>query len=209
MTLLRISLVEDDEEIRNGLEAILRQEDGLILLGAFPTGEDAIAAFPSQVPPPDLFLMDITLPGASGIETTRELRRVHPDLDVLMLTVRDDDQAVFDSLCAGAVGYLLKTTPPRRLLQAIREARDGGSPMSPSIARRVTASFRVERDHTLTPREQEILAALCNGKSYAEAARDLFISESTVHSHIKNIYRKLEVHSKNEAVAKALRNRWV
>ena len=153
--------------------------------------------------------MDISLPGMSGIEGVRVLRERFPILDIIMLTVHDDDRSVFDSLCAGACGYLVKTTHPTKILAAIEEVHRGGAPMSPSIARLVASSFRKGANSPLTPRETEILQQVCVGKSYKMIAAELFISQETVHSHLKNIYRKLEVSSKTEAMAKAYRERWI
>ena len=157
----------------------------------------------------DVLLMDISLPGMSGIEGVRVLRERFPILDIIMLTVHDDDRSVFDSLCAGACGYLVKTTHPTKILAAIEEVHRGGAPMSPSIARLVASSFRKGANSPLTPRETEILQQICVGKSYKMIAAELFISQETVHSHLKNIYRKLEVSSKTEAMAKAYRERWI
>lgn len=205
---IRVAVVEDDPDIRAGLEVLLDGGSGARCIAAFASGEDALAGLRGGVDV-DLVLMDIELPGDTGIETTRRLRADRPDLEVVMLTVRDDDDAVFQSLCAGAVGYLLKTTPPARLVAAIEEAHAGGAPMSPAIARRVARSFQSTSPSPLSERETEILAHLCQGMSYREIGSALFISERTVHSHLKNIYRKLEVHSKTEAMARAMRERWV
>jgi DNA-binding NarL/FixJ family response regulator len=147
--------------------------------------------------------MDIQLPGMSGIEGVRRLKKLLPELDIIMLTIHDDDKRVFDSLCAGACGYLVKTTPPAKILEAIKEVYNGGAPMSASIARLVIQSFRKSSDSNLSPREQEILALLCQGKSYKMIAAALYLSKGTVHSHLKKIYKKLEVNSMTEAVAKA------
>lgn len=147
--------------------------------------------------------MDIQLPGMSGIEGVRRIKKFLPDLDIIMLTIHDDDRRVFDSLCAGACGYLVKTTPPVKILEAIKDVHNGGAPMSASIARLVLQSFRKSSDSNLSPREQEILALLCQGKSYKMIADALHLSKGTVHSHLKKIYKKLEVNSMTEAVAKA------
>lgn len=207
-TTIRVAVVEDDPDIRAGLEVLLDGGSGARCIAAFASGEEALAGLREGVDV-DLVLMDIELPGDTGIETTRRLRAKRPDLEVVMLTVREDDDAVFQSLCAGAVGYLLKTTPPSRLFAAIEEAHAGGAPMSPTIARRVARSFQSTSPSPLSERETEILAQLCQGMSYREIGNALFISERTVHSHLKNIYRKLEVHSKTEAMARAMRERWV
>ena len=161
---------------------------------------------------PDVVLADIGLPGMNGIDGVRVIKERHPSLTVLMLTVYEDDERIFDALCAGASGYLVKKTPPARLLEGIREAADGGSPMSPDIARRVVDLFRKIRpreqsDYLLTPHELRLLKLLVEGHNYKTAATELGVTLNTVCFHIKNIYEKMQVHSKSEAVAKALRNR--
>jgi DNA-binding NarL/FixJ family response regulator len=205
--MIRVALVEDDFDIRSGLELLIAGTDGYECLGAYADCESAIAALVEEQP--DVMLMDIELPGMNGIEGTRTLRSLYSDLDVIMLTIREDDQAIFDSLCAGACGYLIKTTRPNKILSAIEEAAGGGAPMSSAVARMVIDSFRRVQPTTLTAREVQILRLLCEGKSYKAIAGELFISQGTVHTHLKNIYRKLEVHSKTEAMAKAIKDRLV
>ena len=161
---------------------------------------------------PDVVLADIGLPGMNGIEGVRILKERHPSLTVLMLTVYEDDERIFDALCAGASGYLVKKTPPARLLESIREGFDGGAPMSPEIASRVVSLFRQIRppdkaDYHLTPHELRLLKLLVEGHNYKTAAAELGVTFNTVCFHIKQIYEKMQVHSKSEAVAKALRNR--
>lgn len=207
---ISVQLVEDDSEIREGLERILGRDPRIVCSRCFGTAEEFFRALKRGTGPrPDLVLMDIELPGCSGIEATRRLRQLEPTIDVVMLTIRNDDEAIFESLCAGAVGFLLKSTRPSLLPEYILQAREGGSPMSLPIARRVALSFRRVEAPVLTDRERQILAELCQGKGYKEIGADLFISPLTVHSHLKNIYRKLEVRSKNEAVAKALKEGWI
>jgi DNA-binding NarL/FixJ family response regulator len=159
--------------------------------------------------PPDVVLMDIGLPKMSGIEGVRILKEALPNTDFIMLTIQDDDESVFNSLCAGATGYLLKDTPPAGLLHSIREVREGGSPMSSSIARKIVGSFRRSGESPLTNRESEILEKLCNGENYKAIASSLFISGNTVRAHIKSIYRKLHVTSRAQAVRTALQNKLV
>jgi DNA-binding NarL/FixJ family response regulator len=156
--------------------------------------------------------MDIGLPGMSGIEGTRRFKELYPGLAVLMLSVYDDDRRIFDALCAGACGYLLKNTPPARMLESLREVAGGGAPMSPEVARRVVAIFREFRppergDCHLTPHEVRILGLLVEGHNYQTAAVELGVSINTIRFHLRSIYEKLQVHSKSEAVAKALRTR--
>lgn len=160
--------------------------------------------------PPDVALVDIGLPGMSGIEGTHIITRRYPSVQVVILTVYDDDQRIFEALCAGAVGYLLKNTPPGRLVDAIGEVATGGSPVSPEIARRVITLFQKVRPpddagHQLTPHETRILKLLVEGHNYKTAAKELHVSVNTISFHVRRIYEKLHVHSKSEAVVKALR----
>jgi DNA-binding NarL/FixJ family response regulator len=174
--------------------------------------EDALRSINDSIP--DVVLTDIGLPGMSGIEGIGILKQRHPDLPIIALTVYDDDERIFDALCAGASGYLLKNTPPARLLDSLNEVASGGAPMSPEVARRVIKLFREFRpaDRSpshLTQQETELLKLIVDGHSYKTAAAKLDISTSTVSFHLQNIYNKLQVHSKSEAVAKALRNKLV
>ena len=198
-----VALIEDDADIRESLALIIDGTAGFSCSGRYADCETALADLPRH--PPDVLLMDIELPGVSGIEGVRQVRELLPEVDILMLTVHEDDASVFDSLCAGACGYLTKNTPPGRLLRAIEEVRAGGAPMSTSIARMVIGSFQRSADSPLSGRETEVLTLLCQGRSYKMIADALCISTDTVRSHIKSIYRKLEVRSNAEAVARALR----
>lgn len=205
--ILYVSLVEDDDEIRNSIPILINSRPGFKCISTFSDCESAVAEIPND--PPDVVLMDITLPGMTGIEGVKRLREKMPKLDIIMLTVHKDDELVFQSLCAGACGYLMKNTSPERLIDAIREVYEGGAPMSTNIARRIVTSFRATPNEELTTRETEVLTQLCKGQSYKLIGDTLFISEETIHFHIKNIYKKLQVHSKSEAVAKALKQRLV
>lgn len=208
MAPIYVSLVEDDADIRRGLQLLLKSTPGFSCLAAY--GDCASALREIADNPPDVLLMDIQLPGMSGIEGVRRIKKLLPELDVIMLTIHDDDQRVFDSLCAGACGYLVKTTPPAKILESIKDVHHGGAPMSASIARLVIQSFqRSVADNALTARELEILSQLCRGKSYKMIAAALHLSKGTVHSHLKKIYKKLEVNSMTEAVAKAHRERLI
>ncbi|MFK7920382.1 MAG: response regulator [Bacteroidia bacterium] len=203
-----IAIVEDDPEIRQLLELILNGSPGFNCSHSFPDAESALQRLSSD--PPDLVLMDIQLPGMDGIQCTQQLRALHPKLDIIMLTVQEEDDDIFDSLCAGATGYLVKETPPVKLLAAIEEARAGGSPMSPRIARRVIASFRQSPVKTpLSERETEVLTLLCDGRNYRQIAEQLFVSTNTIKAHIKHIYEKLQVHNRAEAVRKAMEDRLI
>ena len=205
-------LVEDQRDVREGLFALINGSTGFHCLGAFRTMEEALRAVDKELP--DVVLTDVGLPGMSGIDGTRILKQTHPELPVVALTVYDDDEDVFSALCAGATGYLLKNTPPAKLLESLREVVSGGAPMSPEIALRVIRLFREfspppRASYRLTQQEVELLKLIVNGHTYKTAAYDLGISISTVSFHLQNIYNKLQVHSKTEAVAKALRDRLV
>jgi DNA-binding NarL/FixJ family response regulator len=205
--LIRVVIVEDDEIIRSGLTALIDGREGFSVAGAYGAAEHAIASI--SPPIPDIVLMDIELPGISGIEGIRRLRKKYPAMEALVLTVHDDDDLVFEALCSGAVGYLTKNTPPERILEALRETRSGGAPMSTSIARRVVRSFQKSQDSPLTRRETEILGLVARGKSFSTIATQLFIDRETVRTHLKNVYRKLEVHSKADAIERALKERLI
>lgn len=209
---IRVVLIEDLREVREGLTMLINGTPGFRCTGSHRTMEDALGRLDSGQC--DAILTDIGLPGMSGIDGIRILHERFPDLPILALTVYDNDDNVFEALCAGASGYLLKNTPPARLLDSIREVLDGGAPMSPEVARRVIRLFRDYRppDHAeyhLTPQETELLKLLVEGHHKKTAAREMGISVNTVSFHLKNIYEKLQVHSKTEAVAKALREKLV
>jgi DNA-binding NarL/FixJ family response regulator len=209
---IRVAIVEDRREIRDGLATLINGTPGFCCTGAYRSMEEALERIGRDLP--DVVLNDIGLPGMSGIDGIRILKERHPDLLVLMLTIHDDDERIFDAVCAGASGYLLKKTPPARLLESVREAVDGGAPMSPEVARRVIALFREFRPTPnakcdLTPHEQRLLRLLVDGHNYRTAAAELGVTVHTISFHLRNVYEKLQVHSKSEAVAKALRNRLV
>ena len=209
---IRVAIIEDERDIRECLTFLVNGTAGYLCTGSFRTMEEALEKIGHQMP--DVVLSDIGLPGMSGIEGVRILKERHPDLLVLMLTVYDDDERIFDAMCAGASGYLLKKTPPARLIESLREAVDGGAPMSPEVARRVIALFREIRppekaDYQLTPHETRLLKLFVEGHNYKTAAVELHVSVNTVNFHVRSIYDKLQVHSRSEAVAKALLNRLV
>lgn len=205
--LIRVAIVEDQLRTREGLAAEIAAGDGLRLVGAWGSMEDALPALERD--PPDVLLADIGLPGISGIEGVRRYRGKHGHALVLILSVFGDDRHVFEAICAGASGYLLKDTPPDRLRGAIRELVAGGAPMTPEIARRVVTTFRRfpsgPVEHGLSPRELDVLRALGQGHSYKTAGVALDMSIDTVRFHIRSIYAKLHVHSKSEAVIAALK----
>ncbi len=207
---IKVAIVEDRRDIRESLAALINGTEGYCCTASFRSMEDALETI--AVTLPDVALLDIGLPGVSGIEGTRRLKSRYPDLLVLILTVYDDDERIFDALCAGACGYLLKKTPPVRLLESVKEVVAGGSPMSPEIARRVITLFREVRppekaDYQLTPHETRLLKLLVEGHNYKTASTELDVSVNTISFHMRHIYEKLQVHSKSEAVSKALRNR--
>ena len=203
-------IIEDRKEIRNGLVALIGGTPEYSCVGDYYSIEEALSRIKAALP--DVALVDIGLPGMSGIEGIRLLRERHPAIAFLVMTVYDDDDRIFNALCAGASGYLLKGTKPARLLESIAEVARGGAPMSPEVARRVVELFRQFRppdkaDYLLTPHEVKILKLLVAGHNYKTAAIELKVSLNTVSFHVKHIYEKLQVHSKSEAVAKALRGR--
>ena len=209
---VRVVIIEDLLEVREGLAVLINGTSGFECTGRFRTMEDALAGIDASRP--DVILTDIGLPGMNGIEGTRILSARYPDVPILALSVYGDDENVFDAICAGASGYLLKNTPPARLLDALTEVVAGGAPMSPEIARRVITVFRDFRpperaSYRLTPQETELLKLMVDGHHYKTAAREMGISTNTVSFHLKHIYQKLQVHSKSEAVAKALRERLI
>ena len=209
---VKVAIVEDQREIRECLALLVNGTDGYTCSGSYRSMEEAIEKIPRQVP--DVLLSDIGLPGMSGIDGVRRLKELYPNLLVLMLTVYDDDERIFDAMCAGACGYLLKKTPPARLIASLQEVVDGGAPMSPEVARRVIALFREIRpperaEYHLTPHETRLLKLFVEGHNYKTAAAELRVSVNTVNFHVRSIYDKLQVHSRSEAVVKALLNRLV
>lgn len=207
---IKAAVVEDQRDIREGLGMLIDATEGYQCIGAYGSMEEALEGINRDVP--DVVLCDIGLPGMSGIEGIRILKDRYPGLLLLMLSIYDDDERIFDALCAGACGYLLKRTSPARLLEGIREAVTGGTPISPEVASRLLTLFRdispPERaGHELTPGESRLLELLGEGYNYATAAQELSVSYDAVKSHMHNIYEKLRVHCASEAVARGLRQR--
>jgi DNA-binding NarL/FixJ family response regulator len=204
---IRVAIVEDREEVRRGLGYVIGSADGFVMVGEFADAESALARLDQCVP--DVILMDIELPGMNGIEAVKLVRQRRPATSVMMLTVYEDEVRIFDSLRAGATGYVLKTTPTARLLEAITALHQGGSPMSSQIARRVVEVFHqqgpVDPAAELTPREREILELLAHGYRYREIGTQLDISLDTVRTHIRHIYEKMQVRSRTEATARYLK----
>lgn len=200
---INIGIIEDNRYMRDGWEAFIGSEPDMNVIGAFGSCEEAFASdIMNRV---DLLIMDIGLPGMSGIEGVRYVRKHHPKVIMIMATVFDDDQHIFDALKAGAMGYLEKKVSPEELNAAIRDAMDGGSPITPNIASKVIRSFH-QGDHQeqLTEREQQILEKLATGVSYQTIGKEIFLSVDGVRYHIRNIYRKLQVNSRSEAIAKGI-----
>src|SRR6266576_982814 len=209
---ITVAIIEDERDIRECLTFLIDGTDGYACTGSYRTMEEALDRIGH--PLPSVVLSDIGLPGMDGIEGIRILKERHPELLILMLTVYDDEERIFDAMCAGASGYLLKKTPPAKLLESLKETVAGGAPMSPEVARRVITLFREIRppdrsDYQLTPHELRLLKLFVEGHIYKTAAVELGVSVNTVNFHVRNIYEKLQVHTRSEAVAKALVNRLV
>jgi DNA-binding NarL/FixJ family response regulator len=204
----RVAIVEDDVHIREAVRHLIDSDPEFRCAGAFSSAEQALRQLGGV--PADLLVLDIHLPGMDGSEAAKIFHDRFPKMKVVMFTVFDDDRRIFSSLCNGAIGYILKKTPPAKLLAALRDARDGGAPMTPEIARRVVDLFRTMRPkpsdlEPLTSTETRLLGLLAEGDSYQRCADRMEISINTVRDHIRSIYEKLQVHSKSEAVSKALR----
>ncbi len=204
---IKVGIVKDQKQTREGLATLINGTQGLRTVGAWATMEDALSRIERD--PPHVLLADINLPGMSGIDGVRKIKERLPALHILMLTVYDDNDRIFDAICAGACGYLLKDTPPTRLLEAVREAQEGGAPMTGDVARKVVTMFQSiapkKSEHGLSPRELEVLKLLADGHSYKTAADAISVSIDTLRFHTRNIYEKLHVHSKSEAVLKAFK----
>ena len=205
--MLKIAIVEDNNTLRNSLQALFNRTPGMRCICALPHLMNVVSELSKDQP--DVVLMDIDLPNITGIEGVRTIKSVFEKIQILMFTVFEDDDKIFAAIRAGASGYLLKKTPPADIVAAVQELYDGGAPMSPSIARKVIQAFQSVpysslADYDLTAREKEILFSLVDGLSYKKIGEKYFISLSTIRTHISNIYSKLHVHSKSQAVAKVL-----
>jgi DNA-binding NarL/FixJ family response regulator len=205
---IKIMIVEDQEDVREGLRLLINGSDGYRCIAACRTAEEALEKLNAETP--DVVLMDINLPGMRGTECVVHVKNSHPEIQVMMLTVFENSDEIFRSLEAGATGYLLKRTPPAKLLEAIRDLVNGGSPMSSEIARKVVQAFQKSpqskfADANLTTREEEILSYLAKGYLYKEIADALFINIETVRTHIHNIYQKLHVRTRSELLLKYLK----
>ena len=210
---IKVAIFEDNRSLREGLAAMIGGTAGFECVGAYANCNNLLKNI--SLDKPDVVLMDIEMPGINGIEAVGMIKEEFPDMKILMETIFDDDEKIFSSICAGAEGYILKHTSPAEIMEAIKEIYEGGSPMTPSIANRVLKMVKVRPESgnresfDLSAREKEILTCLVKGMSYKMIADTCFISIETVNVHIKNIYKKLHVHSKSEAVAKAIRGRIV
>jgi DNA-binding NarL/FixJ family response regulator len=205
---IKVAVVDDDEGIRNGLATLIKRAPGFKLLGECADGLAALKEIPQLLP--DVVLMDINLPGMKGYECVRQIKAIQPKIQFLMLTVYEDSDSLFNSLRAGASGYLLKRTASEHLLEGIRDVYHGGAPMTPQLARRVVQFFSKPAAESeplarLTPAEREFLDQLANGYAYKEIADRMNISIDTVRSYVRTVYEKLHVHSRTEAVVKYLR----
>lgn len=207
----RVLIYEDNNDLREGLSYVIKGTNGFELCGAFGDCLDVVTHL--HVLCPDVILMDIEMPGMNGIEGVKQIRKINHDVKIIMLTIFDDQEHVFNALCAGASGYLLKKSSPSKMVDSINEVMDGGAPMSPHIATMVLQLFSQYRapqnDYNLSDREKQILASLSTGNSFKLIAAELGISLETVRTHIKRIYEKLQVHSQTEAVSKALKENLV
>jgi len=212
--LIRVAIFEDNKHLRETLEILLNNAEGFTCSGAYPNCKDMEGQL--MVNPCDVILMDIEMPGMNGIEATKILKQRFPNIHILIQTVFFEDEYIFNAICAGASGYILKSTSLADYLQAITDVQSGGSPMTPGIARRVLELFKVNlepavpaKDYNLTTQEKKVLQLLVDGKSYKMIANELFVAPDTVKSHVRNIYAKLHVHSGTEAVSLAIRDRIV
>jgi len=205
---ITVSIVEDNDKFRGTLARVLARAEGFRCASQYPNAEDALKGLPAEKP--DVVLMDINLPGMNGVECVRQLKQLLPETQIMMLTVYEDTENIFNALAAGASGYMLKRTSRDELLEAIRDVHRGGSPMTTHIARKVVQSFQKQVTPSqpaadLSPREREVLDCLAQGFLYKEIAEKLDISYETVHTYIRRIYEKLQVRTRTEAVAKFLR----
>ena len=213
MNVINVAIFEDNRNLRQSLQQLINGSPGFKCTGSFANCNLLVENV--QQSNPDVVLMDIQMPGINGIEGVKIIKANFPHVKVLMETIFDEDEKIFDSICNGAEGYILKNTPPVQILDAIKEIYEGGAPMTPSIASKVIKMFKqkqagtVVEENDLTVRENEVLKCLVEGMSYKMVAASCFISIDTVSGHVKNIYKKLQVHSKSEAVAKAIRGKIV
>ena len=204
---IRVVVIEDDEVIRNGYAFLIAKESGFQVVNSYPSFDDAVKFI--KLDDPDVILLDIELPGTSGINALPKLKKILPSAFVLILTVYDSEKLIFEALANGASGYLTKNSSAAKIMESIREVKEGGGPMSINIARMVVKSFQRNQDSPLSRRETQVLELVGNGKSRSQIAKELFIDMETVKSHIKNIYMKLDVNSRAEALKTARQNKLI
>jgi DNA-binding NarL/FixJ family response regulator len=204
---IKVVIIEDDEVIRNGYKFLIGETDGYLVTNTYPSFEDAIKGIHNDFP--NVILLDIDLPGISGIEAIPRLKKAVPSAQILILTVYDSEDLVFEALCNGASGYITKRTPSNVIISSIREVNEGGGPMSANIARMVIKSFQRNQDSPLSKREMQVLEFIAVGKSRAHIAKELFIELETVKTHIRKIYMKLDVNSKEDALREARKNKLI
>jgi DNA-binding NarL/FixJ family response regulator len=212
--LIRVAVFEDNKHLRETFELLLRSTDGFICTGAWPDCRKIVTNL--EIYPCDVVLMDIEMPGMNGIEATKLVKQHFPDTQILIQTVFFEDEYIFNAICAGASGYILKSATPEGYIEAIKDVRAGGSPMTPGIARRVLELFKTNlqpaapaKDYNLTAQEKKVLQLLVEGKSYKLIAAELMVAVDTIKTHVSNTYAKLQVHSGTEAVSLALRDKIV
>ena len=204
---IRVVVIEDDEVIRNGYAFLIAKESGFQVVNSYPSFDEAVKFI--KLDDPDVILLDIELPGTSGINALPKLKKILPSAFVLILTVYDSEKLIFEALANGASGYLTKNSSAAKIMESIREVKEGGGPMSINIARMVVKSFQRNQDSPLSKRETQVLELVGNGKSRSQIAKELFIDMETVKSHIKNIYMKLDVNSRAEALKTARQNKLI
>lgn len=197
----RVVIIEDNITLKNAFTDIINEDNAFTVVGNYTNCEEAIANIKDDLP--NIVLMDVQLPGINGVEGTKKIKKIRPVVNIIIITVYENSETVFDALCAGATGYLTKNTTSKKLLEALHEVINGGAPMSIHIAKMVVSSFKKTIKHDLSDRELEVLTLLAKGKSYKSIGEDLFISTNTIKFHIKNIYDKLQVKNKEEAIRKA------
>jgi DNA-binding NarL/FixJ family response regulator len=210
---IKVAIFEDSKMLRESLEQLVNNADDMYCCGSFPDANKLMRNM--QMANPDVVMMDINMPGTSGIEAVQQIKEKFPQVQILMQTVFEENDKIFAALCAGASGYILKKTSPQKMIEAIRETWLGGAPMTASVAAKVLQMFRSQSSAEkkeyidLSEREREILALLVKGYSYKVIAAECYISIDTVSTHVRHIYEKLHVHSKSEAVAKAIRQKLI
>ena len=208
--MISVGIIEDNKYMREGWKTHIDFDEGLCVIGAWGSCEEAFES--GEVKKADVLLMDIGLPGMSGIEGVKIVREKYPHIHMIMASVFDDDEHIFEAIKAGAVGYLMKKVSPEGLVAAIRDAHEGGSPITPNIARKIIKTMHapdLTEEEQLSDRELEILKELATGKSYAAIGKTIFLSVDGVRHHIRNIYQKLEVHSRSEAISKGIAKRLI